>query len=61
MDTGIKYVGKQLLLLIIVLLLGILFLSLGLIIGYHFVGGQDSFLDVLTPDKWQEWIAKFTG
>ena len=48
-------------LVIIVLLLGVLALGIGLMIGYGIVGkGQDPWA-ILTPDKWHELIAKFTG
>ena len=61
MNKQTSYVLRRFLLVIIVLLLGVLALGIGLMIGYGIVGkGQDPWA-ILTPDKWHELIAKFTG
>ena len=61
METGKGYVFRQLLLVLSVCVIGLAFLAIGLMIGYGIVGkGQDPWA-ILTPDKWHELIAKFTG
>lgn len=61
MDIGWKYVGKQLLYIIFVVLLSLGFLALGLVIGYGFVGDGKEPLAILSPDKLQNVISKFTS
>ncbi|AUW96794.1 DNA-directed RNA polymerase subunit beta [Streptococcus pluranimalium] len=59
MKERILYVLRQYLFIIVVAALCILFLALGLIIGYGIIGdGKDAF-SILSLDKWQELIAKF--
>ncbi|AXJ13399.1 DNA-directed RNA polymerase subunit beta [Streptococcus pluranimalium] len=59
MKERILYVLRQYLFIIVVVALCILFLALGLIIGYGIIGdGKDAF-SILSLDKWQELIAKF--
>ena len=61
MNKRSKYVLRRFILVVVVLLLGALALAIGLMIGYGIVGkGQDPWA-ILTPDKWHELIAKFTG
>ena len=57
MNNDSKYVGKQVGILLIVLLLGLILFALGLVVGY---GGKNPWA-ILSPDKWQEIISKFTG
>ncbi len=57
MNNDLKYVGKQVGIVLIVLLLGLILFALGLVVGY---GGKNPW-DILLPDKWQEIISKFTG
>ncbi|MGT2741805.1 DNA-directed RNA polymerase subunit beta [Streptococcus plurextorum] len=61
MDIGWKYIGRQFLLIFIILLLSLLFLGLGLVIGYGFFGDGDNPFSILSPEKWQSIISKFTG
>ncbi|MDY4762361.1 DNA-directed RNA polymerase subunit beta [Streptococcus thoraltensis] len=59
MKQRILYVLRQYLFIIVVVALCILFLALGLVIGYGVIGdGKDAF-SILSLDKWQELIAKF--
>lgn len=53
---NLSYVGKNLLLVVIVLLIATLVFGLGLMLGYG-----DNVFAVLSPAKWQELIGKFTG
>ncbi|HEU4236059.1 competence associated protein [Streptococcus pneumoniae] len=56
-----SYVGKNLLLVVIVLLIAALVFVLGLVLGYGVIGDGDNVFAVLSPAKWQELIGKFTG
>lgn len=56
-----KHVGQQLILIFLVLILGLLLFALGLMIGYGVIGDGESMWSILSPDKWQELIGKFTG
>lgn len=58
---NLRYVGKNLLLLVIVLLIAALVFVLGLMLGYGVIGDGDNVFAVLSPAKWQELIGKFTG
>ncbi|MEQ9763974.1 DNA-directed RNA polymerase subunit beta [Streptococcus jiangjianxini] len=59
MKQRILYVLKQYLFIIVVGALCLLFLALGMVIGYGVIGdGKDAF-SILSLDKWQELIAKF--
>ena len=50
MNNDLKYVGKQVGIVLILV-------SLGVVVGY---GGKNPWA-ILSPDKWQEIISKFTG
>ncbi|NQK68438.1 DNA-directed RNA polymerase subunit beta [Streptococcus suis] len=54
-------VGKNLLLVVIILLLAILIFAFGLMVGYGIVGDGDNMFSILSVEKWQEFISKFTG
>lgn len=58
---NLSYVGKNLLLVVIVLLIAALVFVLGLMLGYGVIGYGDNVFAVLSPAKWQELIGKFTG
>lgn len=58
---GLVYVGKQLLLVILLCLLGVVVFAVGLMVGYAVVGDGQQATDILSPDKWQDIFAKFTG
>lgn len=61
METGWRYVLKRLLLIILVALLCAVALAVGLMLGYGVIGDGDNPLAILSPEKWQELIRKFTG
>ena len=58
---NLNYVGKNLLLVAIVVLLALLVFALGLMVGYGVIGDGDNLFAVLSPAKWQDLINKFTG
>ncbi|MEX2783572.1 DNA-directed RNA polymerase subunit beta [Streptococcus sp. H49] len=61
MNSGWKYVLKQLLLVFFIALLCLLCFAAGLMLGYSFIGDGENPFALLSPDKWQELISKFTG
>lgn len=61
MKDELRYVGKQVGIVLLVLFLGLLVFAVGLVIGYGIIGGGDNPWSILSPDKWQSIISKFTG
>ncbi|AXQ78374.1 DNA-directed RNA polymerase subunit beta [Streptococcus chenjunshii] len=61
MNSGWKYVLKQLTLILLMAVLCLLCFAVGLMIGYSFMGDGENPLSILSPDKWQSLISKFTG
>ncbi|MDV5972692.1 UNVERIFIED_CONTAM: DNA-directed RNA polymerase subunit beta [Streptococcus canis] len=61
MTNGWRYVLRQLLLIIGIALLACLFLAIGLMIGYSFMGDGHNLWSILSMDKWAELVNKFTG
>lgn len=61
MTSGWKYVIKQIILIVIIVILGYLFLALGLMIGYGIIGDGKNPFAILSADKWQAIIGKFIG
>lgn len=61
MDNGWKYVGRQFLLVGLIILLSLVFLALGLMIGYAFIGDGENAFSILSPEKWANLISKITG
>lgn len=61
METGWQYVVKRLGVMLLVALLCLLFLALGLMIGYGVLGDGDKATAILSVEKWRELIGKFTG
>jgi len=61
MKDELRYVGKQVGIVFLVLFLGLLVFAVGLVIGYGIIGGGDNPWSILSPDKWQGIISKFTG
>lgn len=55
------YIKKQLLTVLLVILAMFLLFAVGLMIGYGVIGDGDNIWSVLSPEKWQELINKFTG
>lgn len=60
-NTGLKYVLKQLLFVFIIFLLALLFFAVGLMVGYGIIGSGDNVTSILSIDKWQALFDKFTG
>ncbi len=58
---GLGFVGKQLLLVLLLVLLAVLVFAVGLMIGYGVIGDGDNMWAILSPEKWQELVSKFTG
>ena len=61
MTSGWKYVAKQFVLILVIALLSCLFLAIGLMIGYSVIGEGKNPFAILSWDKWQSIIGKFTG
>ena len=61
MKDELRYVGKQVGIVFLGLFLGLLVFAVGLVIGYGIIGGGDNPWSILSPDKWQSIISKFTG
>ena len=61
MTSGWKYVAKQFILILVIALLSCLFLASGLMIGYSVIGEGKNPFAILSLDKWQSIIGKFTG
>ena len=55
------YVGRQLLFVFLILVLALIIFAAGLMVGYAVVADGDSAMSILSLDKWQEIINKFTG
>ncbi len=53
--------GKNLLFVVIILLFAILIFAFGLMVGYGVVGDGDNIFSILSVEKWQHFISKFTG
>ena len=53
--------GKNLLFVVIILLFAILIFAFGLMVGYGVVGDGDHIFSILSVEKWQHFISKFTG
>ncbi|WP_159592939.1 DNA-directed RNA polymerase subunit beta [Streptococcus halichoeri] len=61
MRTGWQYVLKQLSLIFLVALLAVLFLAVGLMLGYGVIGDGQHVTSILSLAKWAELVHKFTG
>lgn len=60
-SSGWKYVLKQIGLIVLVILLALLFLAVGLMLGYSVFGDVEHAYSILSLDKWQNIIGKFLG
>ncbi|RLV12183.1 DNA-directed RNA polymerase subunit beta, partial [Streptococcus iniae] len=56
MAVGWKYVLRQMGLILLVAVLACLFLAIGLMIGYSFMGDGRDPLSILSIDKWTELL-----
>lgn len=61
METGWRYVLKRLGVVLLVALLCLVFLAFGLMLGYGVIGDGGNPTAILSLEKWQELISKFTG
>lgn len=61
MESGWKYVRRQFLLVAFIIFLGLIFLGLGLVLGYALIGDGENPLSILSPQKWHSLISKMTG
>lgn len=61
MNTGSRYVLKQLGLVIGIIVLSLMTLCVGLIIGYALIGDGKNALSILSLEKWHQIIGKFSG
>ena len=55
------FVGRQLLFVCLIIILALIIFAVGLMVGYAVVGDGDNAMSILSLDKWQEIINKFTG
>lgn len=58
---NIALIGKKFLQVVLFLLLAVVLFALGLMVGYAVVGDGEKALSILSLDKWQDLISKFTG
>ncbi|MGT2949799.1 DNA-directed RNA polymerase subunit beta [Streptococcus cuniculi] len=58
---NLRFVGNQLLLILFVVLLALILFAIGLMVGYGVIGDGDNVWAILSAEKWQELIGKFTG
>ena len=61
MSNNLKYLGKQLGIVILVLLVTALVFCIGLVIGYGVIGNGKDPWSILSPTTWNPIIEKFTG
>lgn len=61
MNSGLHYVLKQLGFVVLILLLCLLFLAIGLMVGYSVFGDGEHATAILSPQKWQSIFVKFSG
>ncbi|MTB64523.1 DNA-directed RNA polymerase subunit beta [Streptococcus sp. zg-86] len=58
---NLRFVGNQILLILFVILLALIIFAIGLMVGYGVIGDGSNIWAILSPEKWQELIGKFTG
>ena len=61
MKTNLRYVGKQLGIVLLLAVIGIIIFAVGLVIGYGVSGEGKNPWSILSPDTWSEIIGKLTG
>ncbi|MBF0775882.1 DNA-directed RNA polymerase subunit beta [Streptococcus azizii] len=57
----LRFVGHQFLLVLLVAFLALILFAIGLMVGYGVIGDGDNIWAILSAEKWQELIGKFTG
>ena len=60
MSENLKYLGRQIGLVLLVLLVAVILFLVSLMIGYNIVIGNGKG-SIWSPETWQELIGKFTG
>ena len=60
MKTNLRYVGKQLGIVLLLAVIGIIIFAVGLVIGYGVIGDGKNAWSILSPDTWSEIIGKLT-
>lgn len=61
MEINWQLILRRFLLVAAIALLCLVFLALGLMLGYGLIGDGDNPWAILSPAKWQELLNKFTG
>lgn len=61
MSNSISYVIKQVGIIVLIGILALIFLLIGLVIGYGVIGDGKNPFAILSPDKWQSIFSKFSG
>lgn len=61
MTKDVSYVIKQIGIIALVLLLALVFLMIGLMIGYGIIGDGSNPFAILSPNKWNAIFSKFSG
>lgn len=61
MKTNLKYVAKQLGIVLVLVVIGIMIFAVGLVIGYGVIGDGKNPWSILSPSTWSEIIGKLTG
>jgi len=59
--SNLRYVGKQLGIVLLLAVIGIIIFAVGLVIGYGVIGDGKNPWSILSPDTWSEIIGKLTG
>ncbi|MBF0819171.1 DNA-directed RNA polymerase subunit beta [Streptococcus acidominimus] len=58
---SLRFISNQLLLILLIVLLALIMFAIGLMVGYGVIGDGDNIWAILSAEKWQELIGKFTG
>ena len=61
MKTNLKYVAKQLGIVLLLVVIGIMIFAVGLVIGYGVIGDGKNPWSIHSPSTWSEIIGKLTG
>ncbi|MBF0786870.1 MULTISPECIES: DNA-directed RNA polymerase subunit beta [unclassified Streptococcus] len=57
----LRFVANQFLMVLFIAFLAVIIFAIGLMVGYGVIGDGDNIWAILSADKWQELIGKFTG
>lgn len=61
MTDKFKYVGRQLALVVLVLILATIVFAVGLMVGYSVIGDSSNPWSILSSQTWSDVIGKLTG